>query len=192
MNRSNEPISARWIDVRDVLGVVGADVAAAEPLGLLAVELDGAHLPRPAERVAHVQVDLRPVERAVALVDAVLEAAAVERGAQRALGEVPLLVAAEPVLRPGRQLEARLELEQVVDELRIVEAAEDLVLDLLAGAEDVRVVLGDVAHPGQPVQGPGSLVAVKRRRLGVAQRQLAVAAQPAPRTAPCARGSSSA
>ena len=94
----------------------------------------------------HVQIDLRPVERAVTFVERVLEAAPLERRAQRALGEVPLLVGPEPVLRAGRELEARLEPEQVVDELRIVEAAEDLVLDLLAGAEDVRVVLGDVPH----------------------------------------------
>ena len=36
---------------------------------LLAVELDRPHLPRAAERVGHVQVDLRAVERAVALVE---------------------------------------------------------------------------------------------------------------------------
>ena len=140
----------------------------------------------------HVQVDLRAVERAVAFVERVLETAPLERRAQRALGEVPLLVGPEPVLGAGRQLEARLELEEVVDELRIVEAAEDLVLDLLAGAEDVRVVLGDVPDPGEPVQGAGALVAVQRRRLGVAQRQLAVAAQLVARRAACARGSSSA
>ena len=101
-----------------------------------------------------MQVDLRPVERAVAGVDRVLEPAAVERRLQRALGEVPLLLGAELVVGPGRELEARLELEQVVDELGVVEAAEDLLLDLLAGAEEVRVVLGDVLDPGQPVQRP--------------------------------------
>ena len=64
-----------------------------------------------------------------------------ERRLERALGEVPLLVGAELVLRPGRELEARLHPEQVVEERRVVEAAEDLVLDLVRRAEDVRVVL---------------------------------------------------
>ena len=105
MNRSSEPKHARWIDVRGVLAVVRPDVGEAEPLRHLRVELDRAHLPGAAERVGHVQVDLRPVERAVALVQLVLEPAPLERRSQRALGEVPLLVGAELVVGPGRELE---------------------------------------------------------------------------------------
>src|SRR5581483_6714031 len=88
-------------DVREVLGVVGAHVAEAEPLRHLRVELDRPHLPRAAERVEHVQVDLRTVEGPVALVDLVGDAAPLERRLQRALGEVPLLVGTELLLRPG-------------------------------------------------------------------------------------------
>ena len=69
---------------RAVLGVVGARVGEVEALGHHVVELDGAELPRAADRVGHVQVDLRPVEGAVALVDLVLEPAVVERLLQRA------------------------------------------------------------------------------------------------------------
>ena len=39
------------------------------------------------------------------------------------------------------------------------------------------VVLGDVSHAGETVQGPGELVSVQRRRFGVANRQLAVRVQ---------------
>ena len=67
--------------------------------------------------------------------------------------------------------------EQVVEVRGVVEAAEDLVLDLLARAEDVRVVLRDVPDAEQPVERPGRLVAVQRRRLRVAERQVAVAPQ---------------
>ena len=193
MKRSNEPDQRAVDHVRDVLGVVGARRSGrSKRCGMLAVELDRAHLPGPAERVVHVEVDLRPVERAVALVERVLEPSPLERCAESALGEVPLLVAAEPVLRPGRQLEARLELEQVVDELRVVEAAEDLVLDLLAGAEDVRVVLGDVPHAG------AARAACPPARCGAAAppRRSAAAARGScaagPRTGACAPGSSSA
>ena len=192
MNRSKRAEERPVDDVRGVLGVVGADVAAVQALRLLAVELDRPHLPRAAERVGHVQVDLRAVEGAVARVEHVLEPAPVERGLQRRLGEVPLLLGAELVVGPGRELEVRVEPEEVVEVLRVVEAAEDLVLDLLAGAEDVRVVLGHVPDPGQAVQGAGPLVAVERRRLGVAERQLPVAAQACWRRAACAPGSSSA
>ena len=53
---------------RPVLGVVGARVDQVEALGEV-VELHGAELPGAPQRVAHVHVDLRPVEGAVALVD---------------------------------------------------------------------------------------------------------------------------
>ncbi len=56
-------------DDRLVLGVVGADVLQPEPLRDLIVELNRRALPLPADRVGDVEVDLRPVERAVALVD---------------------------------------------------------------------------------------------------------------------------
>jgi hypothetical protein len=52
-----------------------------------------------------VHVDLRAVERAVALVDVVLEAVALERALERRLAAVPQLVGADPLLRPGRELE---------------------------------------------------------------------------------------
>src|SRR5438270_506285 len=81
-----------------------------------------------------------------------VEAALLERGLERAFGEVPLLVRAELLLRAGRQLEARVHSEEVVEERGVVEAAEDLVLDLVGRAEDVRVVLRDVLHAQEPVE----------------------------------------
>src|SRR5579862_1823751 len=173
-----ERTEERAVDhVRRVLLVVGAHEAAADPRRLLRVELDRPHLPGAAKRVGHVQVDLRAVERAVARVELVLERPTLERRLQRRLGEVPLLVGPELVVGTRRELEARLELEQVVQVLRVVEAAEDLVLDLLACAEDVRVVLRHDPDARQAVQRAGELVAVQRRRLGVAKWQLAVAAE---------------
>jgi hypothetical protein len=72
-----------------VLGVVGPDVLQVEALGHLVVELDRGALPLAAERVGDVEVDLRAVEGAVAFVDRVRLAGAVERLAQRGLGVVP-------------------------------------------------------------------------------------------------------
>ncbi len=54
--------------------------------------------------------------------------------------------------------------------------AEHLVLELLRGAVDVRVVLGEVAHAEEAVQHAAHLVAVHAAELGHAQRQVAVAA----------------
>src|SRR4029453_13108515 len=101
----------------------------------------------------------------------------IERRPKRGLREVPLLVLAEPVVGSRRELEARLHPEQVVEVRGVVEAAEDLVLDLLARAEDVRIVLRDVTDAQETVERPRRLVAVERRRLGVAERQVAIAPQ---------------
>ena len=69
----DEPLEApedRAMDQhRRVLGVVGADILQAEALRHLVVELNRGALPAAAERVGHVQVDLRPVEAAIPLGD---------------------------------------------------------------------------------------------------------------------------
>src|SRR3712207_7201050 len=56
---------------------------------------------------------------------------------------------------------------------RHVEAALRLVERLLGRAEDVGVVLDEVAHAQEAVQGPGQLVAVQQPRLAVALGQVA-------------------
>ena len=161
---------------RPVLGVVRARVLQPEALWHRIVELDRSQLPRAADRVGHVQVDLRSVEGAVALVQLVREPLATQGALERALGGVPHLVRADALLRPGGQLEPRLEAEDLVQEEPEVEAADDLVLDLLLGAEDVGVVLGEGAHPQQAVQHPAGLVAVDQAGLRVPDRKVPVGA----------------
>ena len=102
------------------------------------------------------------------------QAVALERLRQRGLGAVPQRVVADPLLRPRRELEAGLEAEQPVDREAEVEARRDLVLDLLLGAEDVRVVLREAAHAQQAVQRARGLLAVQQAGLVEAHRQVAV------------------
>ena len=97
---------------------------------------------------------------------------ALQRRLERALRGVPLLVGAEPVLWPRRELGVRGEPEEVVEVVDVLDDAVDLVLDLILGEEDVRVVPGDVLHAQEAVQRPAELVAMERRRPGVAQRQV--------------------
>ena len=89
-----------------------------------------------------------------------VEALRVERPRERALGAVPHLVVADPLRRTRRELEPGLEAEALVEVEAEAQALDDLLLDLLLGAEDVRVVLGDVAHPQQAVERAARLVAV--------------------------------
>ena len=62
----------------------------------------------------------------------------------------------------------------------VVEAGEDLVVDLLSRAEDVRVVLREMANPQEPVERPARLVAMEGRGLCVADGQIPVTADVAP------------
>ena len=93
MRMRDEPLEAAEDgavdDHRAVLGVVGADVFQVEVLRLHVVELDRRALPLPADRVGHVEVDLRPVERAVLLVDRVRDAGLLERRLELRLGVIP-------------------------------------------------------------------------------------------------------
>ncbi len=123
-----------------------------------------------------MQVDLRAVEGAVARVQLIRKPLRVERLGERGLGAVPHLVRADALLGPGGELEPRLDLEALIQVEAEPQALHDLVLDLLFGAEDVRVVLGDVANAQQPVEDAAGLVAVHEARLGVAHGQVAIGA----------------
>ena len=90
---------------------------------------------------------------------------------------IPLLVRAEAIVRPRRELRVRRHAEKRVEVVDEVDDPVHLGRNLLLGAEDVGVVLRDVPHAREAVQRPRELVAVERRRLGVAKRKIAVAAQ---------------
>ena len=102
-----------------------------------------------------------------------------DRLAQVLLGLVPGLVAAVPLLRPERELDRVIgEAEILVD--RIEQVAEDARLgdDLVLAAEDVGVVLGELAHPQYAVQRAVRLVAVAAAEFGEPERQVAIGFDP--------------
>ena len=161
---------------RPVLGVVGALVGQVEALGHLEVELAGAELPRAAERVGHVEVDLGPVEGAVAGVDARSRgpgASSASASAFSACSQVS--VGADRLLRAGRELEAHVgEAELRVELVDRLADVDHLVLDLLGHAVDVGVVLGEGADAEEAMQDAGALEARDVAVLGEPQRQVAV------------------
>src|SRR3990170_4983966 len=92
----------------------GGAVLQLEPLRQLVVELDGGHLPLPAQRILDEDVDLGGVERTAARIDRVGDAGPVERLGQLALRHLPELIGAQLFLRSRGELEARLEAERAV------------------------------------------------------------------------------
>src|ERR1019366_4484148 len=155
----------------------GVDVLAAEAPGELEVQLDGPRLPGTPDGVLHQDVDLGPVERALAGVhgESARTRAALQDPEQRRLRPVPGFDVADEVLGPRAQSEGVVEAEDAVEVVGDLEDAVVLRFDLLFGHEDVGVVLLELADTQKSVQGPRSLEAMERVQLQVAQGELAVA-----------------
>ncbi len=161
-------------DHRPMLGVVVAHVDQVESFGRRVVELNGAQLPAPADRVGDVEIDLRAVERPVARLELVRHAGRLEGAAQRGLRAIPHLVAADPRLRPGGEPEAGLQPERAVVGEDEVHQELHLVHDLALRQKHVAVVLGELPHAGEPRERAGHLVPVQHVEGDVAERELAV------------------
>lgn len=156
---------------RTVLLAVRADILEIKALGHLHIELDRAALPGTAEAVLQMEVDLRTVERAVALVDDIGLAELVERGDETVGRDRPLLIRADVILRHSGQLHVVLEAKERVHVVNELGDALDLVLDLIGCHEDVRIVLREAADAEQTVQRAGQLMTVHDAELATLQRQ---------------------
>ena len=144
---------------RRLLPAVGVDVEDAEPLRQVEIHLDRPALPVAADGVAQHVLELRAVEGALAGIDAGLDLAAgplrdlLQDLRHHPFGVVPQGIGADPLVRPRGELHQHLvEAEVAVDRQDEIVHLHALVGELLLGAEDVRVVLGEAAHAHQPVQ----------------------------------------
>ncbi|CAM5594121.1 hypothetical protein STENM223S_02733 [Streptomyces tendae] len=160
------------------LAAVRAGVLQLEALGQVEVELDRRHLPGAADGVLGLDGDLRAVEGGAARVRHEFQILLLGYLAQRLGGLLPRLVRADELLRVlGGQLEV--EVVQAVVAQQVQDEGErlvELLRHLLAGAVDVRVVLGEAAGAGQAVHDARLLVPVHGAELEQAQRQLTVGA----------------
>ena len=95
--------------------------------------------------------------------------------AQFILGLVPIGIAAEALLGAQRQLDRIGEAEILVDPVGQRAEILHFVHDLVFAAEDMRIVLRELAHAHQPVQRAVRFVAVAAAIFVDAQRQVAVA-----------------
>ncbi len=139
---------------RPMLGVVGAGVDQAKALRHVEVHLDGTELPGAAERIGHVHVDLGTVERAVALVEVVLQPLVLQPLTSAASLLSHSSSDADPLLGPRRKLQSDIEPEDPVSGHGEVHARPDLLLELVLGTEDVGVVLSEMPDPEQAVERP--------------------------------------
>ena len=157
-----------------MLLAVLAGVLQIEPLRQLGIQLDGAALPCTAKAVLNVEVQLRPVERAVALVDNEVLAHAGDGLLQNFLVGLPLLHGADVVFGHGGQLYGVFQAKHVV---HLVEQADNVLnfaLHLLPGHEDVGIVLGEAPDAEQAVERAGQLMTVHQTQFAHPQGQIAV------------------
>ena len=124
-----------------------------------------AQLPLPSDGVRHVEVELRTVERAVALVDRVRLLRGFERQPKRRFGVVPRRDLAQELLGPRRQLHRILQAEVAVDALHESQQPLDFLGDLRLHHETVRIVLRELADPRETREHAGRFVSVQRRLL---------------------------
>lgn len=124
----------------------------------LEVELDRGALVRAAEAVGNDNINLRSVERAVALVEVEFDVRVVQRLRQLVLGDLPLLLGADGLFWSCGKQDGELQPEHIVDVLHEFQRALDLLRDLVGTAEDVRVVLLESPDARQPAQRARELV----------------------------------
>ncbi len=106
------------------------------------------------------------------------EAGADHRVAQLGLGLVPHLFGAEAIVGAQRQLDRVSEAEVAIDAVGKLAECAHLIDDLVLAAEDMRVVLGELADAHQPVQRAVRLVAVAAAVFVQPERQVAIRFDP--------------
>ena len=163
---------------RTLARAVGGHVLEGEALRQIEIELDRGALPHPADGILDLEVDLGAVEGTAALIHLVGPPLAIEGFDQALGGELPHRVVADRFLGTRGEVDlVAAEIEGGEDLLGEIEDRQDFTCDLLRQAEHVGVVLGEAAHPHQPVHHAGPLVPIDGAQLGPADRQLPVAAE---------------
>jgi hypothetical protein len=118
---------------------------------------------------------LGAVERAFAGQRLVIEAGRAQRRFEVALGPVPQRILTGADIGAQGQLDPVIgEAEIAVDRIEQRAEAFHLIDDLAVGAEDMRVVLGELADAHDAVERAMRLVAVAAAEFGEAQRQVAI------------------
>src|SRR5260221_8439869 len=144
-----------------------------QSLGQDEIELDGAALPIASRSVAQGEIELRPVEGALAGEGPEGQAGGSPGGFERGFGAVPQRVRSGSNRRTGREADGEFgEAEILIGAAQQGAEPRHLGLDLRLGAEDMGVVLHEGAGPHQPLQGARGLVAMAGAEFAEAQWQV--------------------
>ena len=161
---------------RLLLEAVAVAVCKTEVMRQLEVELYSAALPLASERVLDLEVDLRTVECAVALVDLVVAftVLVVQNALKGCFGAVPHFNVSHEIIRACGQLTSVCDAECCVDLVSDIHDISDLRLDLGLHDECMAVILTECLYAEETVQLAGFLLAMNDIELIVADRQFLV------------------
>ena len=165
-------------DDRHRRGTVCRLIAEAEVMRKLEVQLNRSALPLSAERILNLQVDLRSVESAVALVDfkAAFTVLVGENLLESCLRAIPDFDVTHEVIRARGELSAVGHAESRIDLIRNRDDIRDLRFDLIFRNEGVVIVLTEFLDAEQTVHLTGLLFAVKHVILRITNRELFIRA----------------
>src|SRR3954469_15595778 len=166
---------------RAMVCAVFTDVLQVEPLWQAVIQLNGPELPAALQGIRDVELELRAVERAFARELLERDVARHQGAAQRAFCAVPKFVRADALLWAECELYRHvLEVERGVHLEQEAIEVQNLLLDLVFRAEDVRVVLAKAADARQAVHHACALVTMQAPEVRHAPRQLTVTAPAMP------------
>ena len=133
---------------RLVLFAVFADIGNVKTLRQVHVDLNCAALPFAADGVAEDEFQFRTVESALAFVDFILVAMLFQCARQRLFGNIPDFVGTDTLFRTGRKVNLYLvKAEVLIDVKNQLHCRDAFFFHLFGRAEDVRIVLRELAHP---------------------------------------------
>src|SRR3954454_8336145 len=123
-----------------------------------------------------MELELGPVEGALAREHFIVETGLLERGLEVGFGAIPLLIAADPLVGPGGELHLIVgKAEVAVDEVGQQAEAPGLADQLVTRAEDMPIVLGELANAHDAMEGAVRLVAMATAVFSEPHRQFAIA-----------------
>lgn len=143
--------------------------------GLLEVDLNGTALVLSAQRIVDLDIDLGTIEGSITVVESPGLTELDESFLEGSLSLIPLLLRAESVVRPRRQLELVGKAEDAINVFEEVQTGKDLLTDLFCRAEDVSIILLEATNTNETTEGARDLVTVKNAEISVAERKVTVA-----------------
>ena len=159
---------------RLLLGAVGVNVLKLEVVRQLEVKLDGAALPRATKAVGQMEVNLRTVERTVALINNILNAHRLKCVAQALLSALPILVRTHRILWARRKLNAIWEAKLCIVSGNEVRCIRDLLSNLIRTNEEVCIVLSKLTNTEQTVQSTLHLITMIKTSLSQLHRKISI------------------